>query len=640
MNKPAAASTPLLFSAWSPETTRRVAIVGSALVAFLIYLTTLQTIVNGSLHPYATDVGEIQNALPRWGTLHFPGYPLYSLTGSIFVTLFRVIGVQPAVSGAIYSALWGAVGVGLLVILCLHYQVRPGTAVLAGLMYALTTSIWVDASMAEIVTMTMGLTLGALLVGIQFSRTGDRKALFWLAVLSSQAVLHQRALVFLAPGLALLVWRQWAVLRRSLPMVLAVFAFGFLVYLYLPIRDWMGADWTFNAPGTWSGFWSLVLDTKTERIVDIPQDADNLLGRWQGVSDILRHDWPWPLLIVGLLGLGVVGKRQSWLEAAALTLIWVPFLILSLFIWEGRVSDALLATNLPLYPLAALGLALLLTIVYERFRSLALLLHLSWLLLLLSLFFQHRPLVLDVTRDPGGIQIVEKVQQVELVDGSPLTMMALWGRDYWALTYAQAYEDKLTSLTLVDHNADLGAILEREGRLLTLSETFYRRPLSWWQERFGRLYLSQVAPGVVELSTRPRTDTSPFTQPPRPLGNGLTILETELGQPAPDTYRLTVYWQATEPDLRDYSVAVHLVTTFPPTGPHDILAQADETNPVDGWYPTSTWTVGEIVRDEYLITMPPDSAPYAISLGMYYATPEGQFVDSEKLLILLDDPHD
>lgn len=640
MDQSAAATPSFDFRFWPTEKAQRVAVVGTAILTFLIYLTTLQTIVNGSLHPYATDVGEIQNALPRWGTLHFPGYPLYSLTGSIFVSLFRVIGVQPALSGAIYSALWGAVGVGLLVILCLHYQVRPGNAALAGLMYALTTSIWVDASIAEIVTMTMGLTFGSLLAGIQFSRTGERKALFWLALLSSQAVLHQRALVFLAPGLALLVWRQRAVLWRSLPLVITVFALGFLVYLYLPIRAWMGADWTFNAPGTWSGFWSLVLDTKTERIVDIPQSADNLLGRWQGVSDILRHDWPWPLLVMGLLGLGIVGKRQNWLEAAALTLIWLPFLILSVFIWEGRVSDALLATNLPLYPLAALGLALLIGQVYERSSAFGVVLQVGWLLVIGYLFVQHRPLVLEVTRDPGGIEIIEQVEQVELpADGSPLTMMALWGHDYWALTYAQAYEDKLTGLTLVDHNANLGAILAEEGRLLTLSDTFYRRPLSWWQERYGRLHLSLVAPGVVELSPRPRTAPPSVPQLPTPLGNGLTILATELVQPTPETYRLTVYWQATEANLRDYSVAVHLVTTFPPTGPQDILAQADKAHPVEGWYPTSSWTPGEIVRDEYLITAPSGSNPYAISLGMYHTTPEGQFVDSEKLVILLDDPH-
>ena len=44
-------------------------------VALLLYLSTFQTVVNGSVSPYTTDVGEIQNALPRWGTIHWTGYP-------------------------------------------------------------------------------------------------------------------------------------------------------------------------------------------------------------------------------------------------------------------------------------------------------------------------------------------------------------------------------------------------------------------------------------------------------------------------------------------------------------------------------------------------------------------------------------
>ena len=36
-----------------------------AVAVLIIVLTTLQWDVNGSQSPYATDVGEIQNALPR-----------------------------------------------------------------------------------------------------------------------------------------------------------------------------------------------------------------------------------------------------------------------------------------------------------------------------------------------------------------------------------------------------------------------------------------------------------------------------------------------------------------------------------------------------------------------------------------------
>ena len=47
-------------------------------IAALLYLSTVQTIINGGGHPYVTDVGEHQNALPRWGTIHHSGYPQWT----------------------------------------------------------------------------------------------------------------------------------------------------------------------------------------------------------------------------------------------------------------------------------------------------------------------------------------------------------------------------------------------------------------------------------------------------------------------------------------------------------------------------------------------------------------------------------
>ena len=45
-----------------------------------------------------------------------------------------------------------------------------------------------------------------------------------------------------------------------------------------------------------------------------------------------------------------------------------------------------------------------------------------------------------------------------------------------------------------------------------------------------------------------------------------------------------------------------------------ILAQADRANPVDGWYPTSRWRPGEIVRDSYLLPVPGWLVPVRIAL--------------------------
>ena len=111
---------------------QQLAVLLAMLLAFVLFLTTLQTIPNGSLHPYGTDTGEIQNALPRWGTLHFPGYPLYSFLGSGFVSLLQLMGIAPATGSSLFSALWGAISVGLLVLLCFACVAIPDSHVVRG----------------------------------------------------------------------------------------------------------------------------------------------------------------------------------------------------------------------------------------------------------------------------------------------------------------------------------------------------------------------------------------------------------------------------------------------------------------------------------------------------------------------------
>ena len=103
--------------------TTKFAIIATSLIAFVIFVSTLQVDINGITHPYTTDVGEIQNALPRWGTLHFTGYPLYTALGSAFVTILRPFGMAPAAGASLYSAVWGAISIGLLVAIALAFEV-------------------------------------------------------------------------------------------------------------------------------------------------------------------------------------------------------------------------------------------------------------------------------------------------------------------------------------------------------------------------------------------------------------------------------------------------------------------------------------------------------------------------------------
>jgi hypothetical protein len=86
---------------------------------------------------------------------------------------------------------------------------------------------------------------------------------------------------------------------------------------------------------------------------------------------------------------------------------------------------------------------------------------------------------------------------------------------------------------------------------------------------------------------------------------------------------LDLFWQALQPfdsaqDKpmgEDYTVFIHLVDEE-----GDTWGQKDNP-PGDGFYPTTLWTQGEIVRDQYDLMVSPDAPPgkYWLAVGMYLA---------------------
>lgn len=626
---------------FSPKT----AVIASALVAFIIFLTTCELGINGSSHPYATDVGEIQNALARWGTIHYTGYPLYTALGSAFVTLLHAIGFPPAMAGSIYGATWGAISIGLLTSSLLAFGVQPLIAAISAVLFALTTSLWVFASVAETHAMTMALTFAIILVALRYKRTGQRQYLYWLAFLAGQGLAHQRAFVFLGFGLLLLVigqfFTQWRVVLRQLPVLIGLALLGPLTYLYLPLRAEAGADWLFSSPGTWNGFWALFLDTKTDRIVEVPRSIAEWWQRLQGLVSVLHDDLPWLLLLLGLVGLLFMLRRVHWVERVSLILIGASYVGLSLIIWIGYVGEAVLAAKITVIAVAIIGLAFFAQSLWERKAIYG---RIATVLLLAAggfLYVLHRPVVLSVTRDPGAQQLIALVARIPPAeDGRPSALMAMWGNDYWQLAYAQTFENRLPNLTLLKHDRNFHNVLNQGTHLLVLDHSFYERPVDWWEEYLGSpVHLSARSDGVVEIATHPKI--LPIDQDPATafqLGNGLAILHTDVAWATDDALLVTVDWQAQQDRLANYSVAVHLVTQDPPAVPEQVIAQADSAHPIDGWYPTSRWAKGEVVRDVYSLTFPPGSKPVAARISMYQVLADGHFQNSNWLSIPVPPP--
>jgi len=113
------------------------------------------------------------------------------------------------------------------------------------------------------------------------------------------------------------------------------------------------------------------------------------------------------------------------------------------------------------------------------------------------------------------------------------------------------------------------------------------------------------------------------------LGGKVRLLgyNIESGFRPGDNIHLTLFWQCLEEMEQSYAIFTHLVDAG-----DNIVAQKDNP-PVDGFYPTTKWEVGEIVRDQYDLVISPEALPgqYRLEVGMYLVE------TGERLNVLKDD---
>jgi len=609
--------------------------VGAVVLAVIatVYLLTFQTDICSNPSEYVIDSGEYQIALSSWGTVHHTGAPTYSLVGAAFVSLLRLVGVAPAAGAALFSAVCALVALGFIYALGVHLTRNPWAAGAAVLALALGPSFWINHVIAELRAFGSMLLAASLWLAVRYSETGSTKLLYALAFVWGQAIVHHRLAVLAAPALVILVLPALLSSGRRVPQLLAgsagmgVLAFAF--YLYLPLRARMGA-WTYGDPGTWQGFWFIFWAREVPFLMVPPSTVAKLLDNIRIVLAQLVFEWTAPgLIAIGLGLLAAVGWRKTrqlgWALAA-----WVAAFMVYLFILPEAVSPekVLLWVSLAL----ALALAILVARLWET-RAWAGAMGAVALVALAGVSgFTHRQDVLALTRDPHGREIITllkaemPVGQVgNLPHNSEPTFMALWGGDYFAAAYGRLVTGELKGFHVVDHRANFKQIVDSGSRLITLPSTFVERPKSWWRQQIGGAYLSSAGLGLVEIGATPPlilTDVPPGT--PSELGDGIRLVAHSIGL-ANSTLRVTLYWQASQTPSQNYSVFLHLSDKDRISATQDIIAQADSQNPVYGWYPTTKWGVGEIVREDYELDIPPGKTLRLLDVGLYTRDASGAF---------------
>jgi len=601
----------------------------------LVYSGTLQRDVNGSWYDYGLDVGEFQVALNQWGTAHYTGYPLYTILSALLTHGMRIAGLTPAGAASAASTVWSLLALAL--VYRLVARVTEGERILAALVVlvlGLVESFWVHSVVAEVYSFGLFLTAAVPLLAIDLAgRWEDRR--WWLMVaLLGVGAEHHRLLLLLVPTALLVVLPALRERRPRWPAFVAlsvvVFLLPFLAYLYLPLRALQGAGWVYGQPGTWVGFWDQFSGREmTPYVLTWPSGLAAWLDNLKVLFDQLPRQVPIGVLLAGGVGLLWMAKRRSpWIALGLLVGtcgfmafvvvfpagVWVPAVLMPSLLFLGIGFAYLLDRLQRLLPLA-------------RWAVRAGLVGLG-----LWLFHANLPFVHGLVSDPQGRAIIDALRPLwdaDLPGGRDVVALP-WGGGYFAAGYGLYVTGELEGFELVDHRADFRSIVDQEGKVITPAFYLGYWDLDWWRERLGETHYSAAAPGVAMVSRDVLYEGIP-ARLGFDLGNGVRVRDAALVWEREDRLRLTVYWEAAGELEEDYSVAVHLVSRDPPRGGEDVLAQADALNPVSGWYPTSLWASGEVVRDDYALDVPPGMAPAAVRIAMYRVDQGGTFVNSDWL---------
>ncbi len=580
----------------------------------LIYAPTMLTQPGGGENPYMDDIGEAQVTLNLWGTLHHSGYPLWTISGNLLVSLLRAFGVSPAFAPTLHSTFWTFVALGILFTLLLHLTDNMLIAAACAFLLGLARTVWFHAVVPEVYSLSLAFQLALIAVALWRDVPIFRR-LMLLALLGGLGVAHHRLIALLIPALLYAVLPESLQAlrrqpRRTLLTVVAALATGiagFLPYLYLPLRAQAGAVWVYGDPSTWEGFWHEFSGAEAAFLFTPPTDLAGLLENIAKTLEILVLELSAPLLFACAAALILLPWAKHVRRVSFV--LWLAFGAYAawLAVLHRVVMPEAVAMGMVAILIVALGAAL--SLCPERFGRL---LFISLAALSTALLVsQNTPFVRALTTDPIGVQAIAAARRIPRSDSAPILMLP-WGPRHTAVAFSVYVTGENADLRLVKHTANLAA-LSREGYLYTLRDTFYRFPLLWWREQLGAAHLSAPALEVVQIST-----VAVQADDAAEIVGGVGMAAVTVCHAA-DAFVLDVLWAALRPPERDYSVFVHLLGA----GSDVPITQADSSAPVYGWYPTSMWQAGEAVRDQYWL--PQAQGATRIVFGLYWQPRAGVF---------------
>ncbi|HSN74807.1 MAG TPA: DUF2723 domain-containing protein, partial [Anaerolineae bacterium] len=575
-----------------------------------------------------------------------PGYPLYTMGGWLWFHGLRSVlrdAANPTSILSAYSTLWALLALGLLYILILDLTDNWVIAFLLGAFYAVSYFFWYYAVSTEQYTSAVAQTLAIVLLALRWEAAQDRVdqagdptaradgILLALALLSGLALAHMVTVAVIVPPLLwFILSRRPGLLHRGRLVAAAIglALLPLLSYAFIYVRGAQHPEW--RGAGQWPNTAAWFLD-----FVSTSQGRDELTWSLQPLwthdfPSMVWHELTWVVLLGGLAGLTLLGRRRGLFLGATLLL----YALLAFIDRQGNWFQVIM----PAYPLLLASFATVVQALWRRVagsgrpasqRRALLALLVAGLLALVVVRFE---------RSWPDANLRDRQDDTALLSGQailadvPEPNAAVFGvtSEALSLRYLTDIWGQRPDVTAVS-SLEAQALLAGASRPLYV--TVDAAPLVWL-EIDPAAHLSSAGQTLIRVTQDPVTtlpsDTSLLNIS---TGAGLSLSGIVAPQPAPgQPWPVRLVWRADDAIAYDWSVSVRPTEGGQPLAhPEGGIVQQDLAHPVHGAYPTSRWLSGEVVADDYLFMLPPGSIPDGVQVVIYRVLPDGGFENLAQL---------
>ena len=623
----------------SPSRWGWVGILLTWLALFPLYLLTMPSVVGRA------DTFEFQVVIPQLGIAHPTGYPLYILLGRLF-TLLPFGSVAWRINLA--SAVFAASAASFVYLAGRRYWKEPFAALLAAVLFGLTSTLWSQAVEAEVYALHalfVGLALWLMAVMLDHGSAKDacsappsgwpgswpwERTIWLLALVIGLGLANHLTSIILLPPALLAVWLAYNQCLRSqdwrangLLLIKAglVFLLPLLLYAYLPLRWAATQD---EAMG-WARFIDWVIGGRFQGALQLAAWLSDLT-RYEIVWRLLVAEWGWFNLLLALLGL-VYAVRRSWRAALVLLVTLAGYIFYALNYHVPDLAVFLIPAHIVIALFWGAGLAAALAVIA------ALLEH-------YKLAVWHPPAVAVVTL------LLLLPALLRVFNGWPDTTyndqvaLQAWGEGVLSMPLEKnaailADSEKIAPLYYLQQAEGLRPDLDI---IVLPDEAAYRSELDARISAGQTVYLARFLPGlqtVYHLRSRgPLVEVSSEALEELPAGvlesdlrlDGLRLLGYQIEEPAAvdsESTAVTLYWQTDGVVEQPHYIYVRW-SGRDYEGLPDVPGGA---HPAGNYYPTAAFRPGEMVPDYHLLPRPAAGATLQLDLqvaaGPQFADPQG-----------------